>query len=386
MTQIKALGELINWVDCRNSGLQSDKLLGINIDKKFMPSVANIIGTDLTKYKLISENQFACNPMHVGRDEKMPIALYKDKNPAIVSPAYFVFEVKDRSVINPEYLMLWFSRPEFDRECWFHTDGSVRGGITWDEIIEMIVPIPTIEEQEKIVAQYNEIERRIEIKRKINDNLLQQAQVIYETLLIGEINYCQIGDILTLLKDGTHNPPKRVALGVPLITGQTVSNGFITYDKMTYIDENDYYTIHKYYQPIENDLILTKIGTVGKVAILRSIDLPITVHCNSALLRFKSDVISQQWGFFLLNSSSFKMELKKKITNTVQDFVSLANLADIVIPLPKKNIIKEYDGYFKTIIEIFSNNDFEIQMLANLRGMLLPQLISSENDVSNVKI
>ncbi len=171
MTQIKALGELIKWVDCRNGELQSDKLLGINIDKKFMPSVANIIGTDLTKYKLVFENQFACNPMHVGRDEKMPIALYKDKNPAIVSPAYFVFEVKDRSVINPEYFMLWFSRPEFDRECWFHTDGSVRGGITWDEIIEMIVPIPTIEEQEKIVAQYNEIERRIENKRKINDNL-----------------------------------------------------------------------------------------------------------------------------------------------------------------------------------------------------------------------
>ena len=180
MTQIKALGELIKWVDCRNGELQSDKLLGINIDKKFMPSVANIIGTDLTKYKLVFENQFACNPMHVGRDEKMPIALYKDKNPAIVSPAYFVFEVKDRSVINPEYFMLWFSRPEFDRECWFHTDGSVRGGITWDEIIEMIVPIPTIEEQEKIVAQYNEIERRIENKRKINDNLESQALAIFE--------------------------------------------------------------------------------------------------------------------------------------------------------------------------------------------------------------
>ena len=171
MTNIRKLGELIEWVDTRNKGVISTNLLGINIEKFFMPSVANIIGTDLSSYKLISKNQFACNPMHVGRDEKMPIALYLNEEPSIVSPAYFVFQPKDLTVVTPEYLMLWFRRAEFDRECWFHTDGSVRGGITWDEILDMSVPVPPIEEQNKIVSSYNDIEKRIKLKRQINDNL-----------------------------------------------------------------------------------------------------------------------------------------------------------------------------------------------------------------------
>ena len=171
MANTQALGELINCVDVRNKGVISDNLLGINIDKFFMPSVANIIGTDLSYYKLIRKKQFACNPMHVGRDEKMPIALYMDDSLSIVSPAYFVFEIKDAAKVNPEYLMLWFRRAEFDRECWYHTDGSVRGGITWDEILEMTVPVPSIEEQNELVKSYRDLERRIQIKKEINDNL-----------------------------------------------------------------------------------------------------------------------------------------------------------------------------------------------------------------------
>ena len=180
MTNIRKLSELIDWVDARNKGVISTNLLGINIEKFFMPSVANIIGTDLSSYKLISKNQFACNPMHVGRDEKMPIALYMEEEPSIVSPAYFVFQVKDLTVLNPEFLMLWFRRAEFDRECWFHTDGSVRGGITWDEILDMSVPVPSIEEQNKIVSSYNDIEKRIKLKKQINDNLESQAYTYYQ--------------------------------------------------------------------------------------------------------------------------------------------------------------------------------------------------------------
>ena len=171
MKQIKPLSEIIKWVDVRNRGIVSENLLGINIDKCFMPSVANIIGTDLSNYKLISKNQFACNPMHVGRDARLPVALYEEDTPAIVSPAYFMFEIIDTSVLDENYLMMWFRRPEFDRICWLHTDGSVRGGITWEEIVEMTVPIPPFDEQNAIVEQYKDIERCIELKRQINDNL-----------------------------------------------------------------------------------------------------------------------------------------------------------------------------------------------------------------------
>lgn len=176
------LGNHIRLIDTRNRESITDRVLGINIDKFFMPSVANVIGTDLSKYKLITKGKFACNPMHVGRDERLPVALYAEEEPAIVSPAYFMFEVIDNSILNEDYLMMWFRRPEFDRICWLHTDGSVRGGITWDDICRLELPIPPIEEQQKIVDYNTAIENRIALKQKINDNLEAQATAIYHSL------------------------------------------------------------------------------------------------------------------------------------------------------------------------------------------------------------
>ena len=166
------LGNHIRLIDTRNRESITDRVLGINIDKFFMPSVANVIGTDLSKYKLITKGKFACNPMHVGRDERLPVALYDEEKPAIVSPAYFMFEVIDNSILNEDYLMMWFRRPEFDRICWLHTDGSVRGGITWDDICRLELPIPPIENQLEIVNSYKAITERIALKQKINDNLV----------------------------------------------------------------------------------------------------------------------------------------------------------------------------------------------------------------------
>ena len=165
------LGNHIRLIDNRNSDLVTEQVLGINIDKFFMPSVANVIGTDLSKYKLIQKGKFACNPMHVGRDERLPVALYTSDEPAIVSPAYFMFEIIDESILNPEFLMMWFRRAEFDRVCWLHTDGSVRGGITWDDLCRLEIPVPSMEEQLSIVKNYKSITERIEIKKQINDNL-----------------------------------------------------------------------------------------------------------------------------------------------------------------------------------------------------------------------
>lgn len=167
-----ALGNYIRLVDTRNTDLVTEQVLGINIDKYFMPSVANVIGTDLSKYKLITKGKFACNPMHVGRDERLPVALYTEDEPAIVSPAYFMFEIIDNSILNEDYLMMWFHRPEFDRLCWLRTDGSVRGGITWDDICRMKVPVPPLDEQIEIVQSYQAITDRIALKKQINDNLV----------------------------------------------------------------------------------------------------------------------------------------------------------------------------------------------------------------------
>ena len=178
------LGNHIRLIDNRNKDLVTEQVLGINIDKFFMPSVANVIGTDLSKYKLIQKGNFACNPMHVGRDERLPVALYSEDTPAIVSPAYFMFEIKDTTVLNADFLMMWFRRPEFDRICWLHTDGSVRGGITWDDICRMEIPVPPIDEQIEIVNSYQAITERIKLKKQINDNLEATAFAIYKETFI----------------------------------------------------------------------------------------------------------------------------------------------------------------------------------------------------------
>lgn len=171
MSNYEQLGRHIRLVDIRNTDSIIDKVLGINIDKYFMPSVANVIGTDLSKYKLLHKGLFACNPMHVGRDERLPVSLYEDVAPAIVSPAYFMFEIIDPDKLNAEYLMMWFRRPEFDRLCWLKTDGSVRGGITWDDLCRLEVPVIPYEDQLHIVKNYRVITDRIDLKRRINDNL-----------------------------------------------------------------------------------------------------------------------------------------------------------------------------------------------------------------------
>lgn len=167
----EALGRHIRMVDYRNTDNLTDRVLGINIDKFFMPSVANVIGSDLSRYKLLKKDCFACNPMHVGRDERLPVALFEEDEQGIVSPAYFMFEIIDTERLLPEFLMMWFRRPEFDRQCWLRTDGSVRGGITWDDLCRMELPVPSIDKQKNIVKAYKAITDRIELKRQINDNL-----------------------------------------------------------------------------------------------------------------------------------------------------------------------------------------------------------------------
>ncbi len=185
----RKLGEIVELIDERNKSLESSEVLGISIDKEYMPSVANTIGTDLSNYKLLRMNTFACNPMHVGRDERLPVSLYKKDIPAIVSPAYFMFKVKDESKVLPDFLMLIFKRDDFDKNCWFRTDGSVRGGITWNDICEIELPVPDLKEQEKIVNTYNAITKRIQLKQKINENLEKTAQCLFDDFFMQYVDF-----------------------------------------------------------------------------------------------------------------------------------------------------------------------------------------------------
>lgn len=182
------LGDYIREVNVRNRDLKVTEPMGINIDKHFMPSVANVIGTDLSTYKLVSKNQFACNLMHVGRDEKIPMAMQTYVNPIIVSPAYFVFEVTKTDELLPEYLMMWFCRKEFDRNAWFYTDADVRGGLDKEALLDMQLPIPSIERQREIVSEYETLTRRIRLNNQMIEKLEATAQALYRHTFVDNID------------------------------------------------------------------------------------------------------------------------------------------------------------------------------------------------------
>ena len=185
--EMKRLGDYIREVDVRNRDLEVTKLVGLTIDKSFIPSVANVIGTDLSKYKIIRKEQFACSLMQVSRDGKVPIAMLEERE-AIMSPAYPVFEVLDTTKLLPQYLMMWFSRKEFDREASFYAVGGVRGSLTWEDFCDMTLPIPPIEQQQKIVSEYEAITRRIHLNEQIIAKLEETAQALYRKMFVDGID------------------------------------------------------------------------------------------------------------------------------------------------------------------------------------------------------
>ena len=186
--EYKRLGDYIRDVNVRNKDLKVTNPMGINIEKYFMPSVANVIGTDLSAYKLVGDMQFACNLMHVGRDEKIPMAMHKGEQPIIVSPAYFVFENSKPNELLSDYLMMWFRRPEFDRNAWFYTDADVRGGMAKDALLDMTLPVPSIDCQREIVEEYETLSRRIRMNDQIIEKLEATAQALYRKMFVDNID------------------------------------------------------------------------------------------------------------------------------------------------------------------------------------------------------
>ncbi len=184
----KRLGDYIRQVDVRNKDLAVDNLLGLSIAKQFIPSIANTIGTDMSNYKVVKPRQFGYVPVTSRNGDKITIALYEGKDDCIISQAYTVFEIKDESKLLPEFLMMWFHRPEFDRYARFKSHGSAREVFEWDEMCEVMLPVPPIEEQRKIVAEYQTIERRIENNRRLIATLESTAQAIYRHMFVDNID------------------------------------------------------------------------------------------------------------------------------------------------------------------------------------------------------
>ena len=186
--EYKRLGDYIREVNVRNRELKVTNLLGVSISKEFMSSIANTIGTDMSTYKIVERGQFAYGPVTSRNGDKVSIALLDGYDGAIISQAYTVFEVIDHEQLLPEYLMMWFRRPEFDRYARFHSHGSAREIFDWDELCDVMLPVPSITRQREIVAEYETLSNRIRLNEQMIEKLEATAQALYRKTFIENID------------------------------------------------------------------------------------------------------------------------------------------------------------------------------------------------------
>ena len=378
------LGKHIQLVDYRNSEEVTSTVLGISIDKEFMPSVANVIGTDLSRYKLISKGLFACNPMHVGRDERLPIALYEKDSPAIVSPAYFMFEIIDRDILNEEYLMMWFRRPEFDRECWFMTDGSVRGGITWDDLCRIKLPVPSYARQCEIVESYRAITDRIALKRAENDNLDSTMQAIYKNYFVdftpfkseptcatklGEIpaswSVCKFCDLCDLLNGRAYSQEELLDSGKYRVL--RVGN-FFTKNSWYYSDME--LEDNKYCYP--DDLLFCWSASFG---LYIWNDVKTIYHYHIWKIDFsKTAPYYREYIFLYLKQELNK--LSKEGHGSVMAHLTKSGVENLDIVSPPEEIIKQFHNSIIPFIEYKKLVEKEVQQLTELRESILSKMVS----------
>ena len=346
------LGDYIRPVDVRNRDLKVTRLVGLTIDKAFIPSVANTIGTDLSNYKVISENQFACSLMQVSRDGKMPIAMFKGE-PCIMSPAYPMFEVSKTNELLPEYLMMWFSRSEFDREASFYAVGGVRGSLEWNDFCDMQIPVPAIEKQREIVAEYNTLATRIETNKKPIATLEQTAQTLYRHTFIDNIDpnnlpegwrMGTLGEVCSI-KGGKRLPKGEELVDTPnshpyIRVADMCDERFVSLnDDFLYVEDEIQKEIKRY---IVNagDVIISIVGTIGNVNIVdETLDnANLTENCVK-LVNLQG--ISSYYLYALLTSPKGIDAINEGIVGGVQSKLPLYNIERIPVVLADKETMDD---------------------------------------------
>ena len=359
----KRLGDYIREVNVRNRELKVTKPNGINIDKHFMPSVANVIGTDLSAYKLVTKMHFACNLMHVGRDEKIPMAMHMEDNPIIVSPAYFVFEVIESNVLLPEYLMMWFRRPEFDRNAWFYTDADVRGGMSKEALLDMQLPIPSITRQREIVSEYETLTNRIRLNNQTIQHLEATAQALYRKTFVDNID--------------KENLPEGWRMGTLGEVANIKAGGDKPHDFSEVQTEE--YNVPVYANGIENKgifgfttkpVITTKSitisarGTIGYCFLRKRPFVPIV----RLIVVIPHDEDVTQYLFYYLNNSNIKG------SGSVQSQLTVPDMESKNIIIPPVPLIQEFNKQVEIIDNSISFCEKENEKLIELQSLLLAKM------------
>lgn len=376
-TDYKVLGNYIRLIDERNKNLSITNLQGVSITKKFIPSIANIVGTDLSNYKIVRTGQFAYGPVTSRNGEKISIA-YLEGEDCIISSSYTVFEVENKEELNPEYLMLWFSRPEFDRYARYKSHGSVREIFDWNELCMIELPVPTIEEQRNIVKAYKTIIGRIALKQKVNDNLEMTLLTVYKEKIA---NNHEVRTMISLnnaciqITDGKHGDcESENNSGYYFISVKDISNGCIDFNNARQITKNDFIETHKRTNLEVGDILFTNSGTLGKMCLITSADYAsrTTFQKSVAILKPEKSIISSM--FLYLSLAFYKDKLIEYAHGSAQKNLLLGDIRIFEIKYPSKQLMVEIDSLGSPMFMRVQQNNNEIIYLKKLIDILLTKL------------
>lgn len=379
----KRLGDYIQEVNIKNSTLKITNLIGVSIEKKFIKSVANTIGVDMSNYKIIQKNQLACKLMSVGRDEKLPVDLYIDEEPSLVSSAYYVFEPTDKSKLLPEYLKMWLFRSETDRYVGYVSGGDVRGGISWDTFCEIPIKVPSIEKQQEIINEYHIIQNRIALNNQLISKLEDTAQTIYKQWFVKreiESRKVYLDEITSLITDGKHgNCQDEENSGYYFLSAKDVRETLI-FDDSREIKKSDFQETHKRTNLKANDICLVNTGaTIGRMCLAPD-DFKTektTFQKSVAIIKPKKDVSTSYFLYSLLiNRMDEIIELGK---GTSQANLLLGDLKKIELNCPNFDLISDFDDKVKPIFKLKEQKIKENQKLEELKELLLGRMTRVEN-------
>ena len=354
----RLLGDFIRQVDVRNTDGKEENLLGVSVQKMFIPSIANTVGTDFTKYKVVKRGQFTYIPDTSRRGDKIGIALLTDYDEGLVSNIYTVFEVKDENDLLPEYLMLWFSRPEFDRYARFKSHGSVREIMDWDEMCKVELPVPSIEKQRSIVKAYNTITDRIELKRKINDNLEATAQAVLQEKISQNGSETTVENILSLF-DSMRKP-------VSSLDRSGMERIYPYYGAASLMDYVDDYIFDGIYGLIGED------GTVmdeNGYPTLQYVWGKFWVNNHAHIFQGKNGYSTEMVYLILKNTV-----VRNAVTGAVQLKINQENLRNLPVYVPCKEDLPELNVVIDNMFISIRENRTEIEHLSNLQEILLAKL------------
>ena len=380
MTTYKRLGDYIREVNVRNRELKVTKLVGLTIDKAFIPSVANVIGTDLSNYKVIQREQFACSLMQVSRDGKMPVAMFEEDE-AIMSPAYPMFEVVDKTVLMPQYLMMWFSRSEFDREASYYAVGGVRGSLTWEDFCNMKLPIPSITRQREIVSEYETLTNRIRLNNQMIQNLEATAQALYRKTFVDNIDkenlpegwrmgtLEDLGEIIGGATPSTNNPDLWCDNGISWLSPADLSKKsckFISKGAKD-ITELGYNSCSTKLLP-KGSILFSSRAPIGLMAITTK-----ELCTNQG---FKSIVPQKDYGseyvyYYLL---SIKDKIAEENTGSTFDEVSGQTMKEYPAVLPSKQVTDKFSEQLRPIMYNQFIKEQENDKLTELQSLLLAKM------------